>query len=33
MGYVSIEEIIKDDIEMKERVGFSVETKSVLTEM
>ena len=25
MGYVSIEEIIKDDIEMKERVGFSVE--------
>ena len=25
MGYVSIEEIIKDDIEMKERIGFSVE--------
>ena len=25
MGYLSIEEIIKDDIEMKERVGFSVE--------
>ena len=25
MGYVSIEGIIKDDIEMKERVGFSVE--------
>ena len=25
MGYVSIEEIIKDDIEMKERVEFSVE--------
>ena len=25
MGYVSIEEIIKDDIKMKERVGFSVE--------
>ena len=25
MGYVSIEEIIKDDIEMKEHVEFSVE--------
>ena len=25
MGYVPIEEIIKYDIEMKERVGFSVE--------
>ena len=25
MGYVSIVEIIKDDIEMKERIGFSVE--------
>ena len=25
MGYVSIEEIIQDDIEMKERVGFLVE--------
>ena len=29
MSSVSIEEIIKGDIEMKERVGFSVETKSV----
>ena len=25
MGYVSIEEIIENAIEMKERVGFSVE--------
>ena len=25
MGYVSIEEIITNDIEMKDRVGFSVE--------
>ena len=25
MGYVSIKEIIKDDIEMKKRLGFSIE--------
>ena len=31
MGYVYIEEIIKDNNEMKERVEFLVETKSVLT--
>ena len=29
MGYVSIEEIVKNDIEMKERVEFSVETKII----
>ena len=33
MEYVYIEEIVKDDIEMSGRVGFSVETKSVPTEM
>ena len=31
MEYVSIKEIIQDDIEMKERVGFLVETKNELT--
>ena len=29
MDYVSIEEIVKNDIEMKERVEFSVETKII----
>ena len=31
MEYVSIKEIIQDDIEMKERVGFLVETKNEIT--
>ena len=31
MEYVYIEEIVKDDIEMSGRLGFSVKSKSVLT--